>query len=238
MSKYSAGQDFASPIRRVYEDITKKISTTSSEIKLLKEKEQRESYKDQLKRLDLNLRQSKFKRSARSGSLPVLRYGWKLKNVFCFKRDAIRFLGRGAGLTREGVGCWYWRIMRVGPFRQGAAPLPVVVEVVGSGLRGPVGTGGISCSPSASPWHIYCAIYVRTVIFWWSNLRGSIGTDSKSFDADRALLFGSPHLHGLDLFVEVVRKSIGFRIDLFVLKLKWKSLDMVGDTSTCSMMTC
>ena len=30
VSKYSAGQDFASPIRRVYEDITKKITTTSS----------------------------------------------------------------------------------------------------------------------------------------------------------------------------------------------------------------
>ena len=69
------------------------------------------------------------------------------------------------GLTREGWDVDIGRIMRVGPSRQGAAPLPAVVEVVGSGLRGPVGRGGISCSPSASPWHIYCVICVRTAIF-------------------------------------------------------------------------
>jgi len=54
---------------------------------------------------------------------------------------------REGGLSREGCDVDIGRIMRVDAWCQGAAPKSAVVEVVGSGLRGPVGREGISCSP-------------------------------------------------------------------------------------------
>lgn len=46
---------------------------TTTDLRLIPEKQQKESYKDQIKRLDMSLRQSKYRKPHRSGSLPVLK---------------------------------------------------------------------------------------------------------------------------------------------------------------------
>ncbi len=73
------------------------MTKTTADLRLLQDKQQKESYKDQIKRLDMSLRQSKYKKTHRSSSLPVLRRTWKWLEIFFLLDDRVR------GMEWEGV---------------------------------------------------------------------------------------------------------------------------------------
>jgi hypothetical protein len=51
------------------------MAKSTADLRLIQETERKGNYKEQLKRLDFNLRKSKFKRPDRSESLPALKFG-------------------------------------------------------------------------------------------------------------------------------------------------------------------